>query len=95
MVCKLILFNYRLLFYVFDNLSKDDLTSIPNLLHNLKGKRHSKQRMLHTHIHIHTHTHTHTHTHYITHRHMIRKTLKSKHHQVIFPGLYFTNMTKL
>lgn len=84
MVCKLILFNYRLLFYVFDNLSKDDLTSIPNLLHNLKGERHSKQRMPHTHIHVH-----------ITHRHMIRKTLKSKHHQVIFPGLYFTNMTKL
>ena len=52
MVCKLILFNYRLLFYVFDNLSKDDLTSIPNLLHNLKGEKHSKQRMPHTHIHI-------------------------------------------
>lgn len=91
MVCKLILFNYRLLFYVFDNLSKDDLTSIPNLLHNLKGERHSKQRMPHTHIHI-THTH---YTLHITHRHMIRKTLKSKHHQVIFPSLYFTNMTKL
>ena len=86
MVCKLILFNYRLLFYVFDNLSKDDLTSIPNLLHNLKGERHSKQRMPHTHTHY---------TLHITHRHMIRKTLKSKHHQVIFPGLYFTNMTKL
>lgn len=55
MVCKLILFNYRLLFYVFDNLSKDDLTSIPNLLHNLKGERHSKQRMPHTHIHVHIH----------------------------------------
>lgn len=58
MVCKLILFNYRLLFYVFDNLSKDDLTSIPNLLHNLKGEKHSKQRMPHTHIHITHHTPT-------------------------------------
>lgn len=58
MVCKLILFNYRLLFYVFDNLSKDDLTSIPNLLHNLKGERHSKQRMPHTHIHITHYTQT-------------------------------------
>lgn len=61
MVCKLILFNYRLLFYVFDNLSKDDLTSIPNLLHNLKGERHSKQRMPHT------YTYTYTYTLHITH----------------------------
>ena len=94
MVCKLILFNYRLLFYVFDNLSKDDLTSIPNLLHNLKGE-HSKQKNA-THTHTYTYTYTYTlHTLHITHRHMIRKILKSKHHQVVFSSLYFTNMTKL